>query len=243
MNLVVDIGNSSTKLGVFEGNGLIAEHRLKDLSDFSDLGLLETYSFSACIISSVGPQSQTIESELNQWNISLHYLDHTTQLPFVNRYSTPESLGKDRLAAVAGGVAMFPGNDLLIVDAGTAINYELFSSKEGYLGGNISPGLEMRFRALREFTARLPEVSRQEEYPLIGQTTHEAIAAGVAHGLVFEIEGYLTNIRNKYPQITVILTGGDAAFFDNKLKNAIFVVQNLTLVGLNYILNYNAKIS
>ena len=149
-------------------------------------------------------------------------------------------MGKDRLAAVAGAIGLYPNTNLLVIDAGTAITYELINSKHEFLGGNISPGMTIRYKALNEFTSKLPLLSASDETPLIGQSTKEAIQAGVQNGVLFEIQGLINELSSQYPSIKTIITGGDAEFFARKLKNPIFVHPNLVLIGLNRILEYNA---
>lgn len=242
MNLVIDIGNTRAKIAVFENESMIesrvAEGEVSGLltSICNEFGNIEQ-----CIVSSVKSDVEGLIGILNELGIQCTILTHTLDFPFNIQYHTPNTLGNDRLAAVAGAYSMHPGKDVLVIDAGTAITFDLLTKKEGYVGGTISPGLNMRFAALHNFTDKLPLESAKEYSNLIGQTTSEAIINGVQNGLIFEIESYLTKFSNNYPQITVLLTGGDAQFFDNKLKRAIFVVPNLTLLGLNLILNYNAQ--
>jgi type III pantothenate kinase len=193
-----------------------------------------------CIISAVKQELSELVKKLGDLHIPFIRLGSSLKFPFEIQYSSPETLGNDRLAAVAGAFSLYPNKDVLVIDAGTAITYELLLREGGYIGGNISPGLNMRYKALHTYTDQLPLLTQQDKEHLIGNNTNEAITGGVQNGLIFEIEGYLTKISNKYPQLTVLLTGGDAQFFDNKLKKTIFVVPNLTLIGLNFILNYNA---
>jgi len=242
MNLVIDVGNSRTKLALFERNTIIDSLVFESLLK-SDLDvLLNKYpSINQCIISSVQKTDQAMTDFLKQRAVKTKILDNNTLLPFKNTYKTPKTLGMDRIAAIAGAIALYPKKNLLIIDAGTAITFDVVDEKSQYQGGTISPGLEMRFKALNHFTAKLPLLNKTEKYKLIGKSTDEAIENGVQNGMIFEIEGYLTKISNLFPQLVVLLTGGDGPFFDNKLKKPIFAVSNLTLVGLNYILEYNAQ--
>lgn len=242
MNLVIDIGNTYVKLAVFKQDTIVESKIVSNHFAGTILELLRQFcSIKQCIISSVRSDSSDIINTLKNVGIPFLILNPSLHLPFSIQYHTPETLGNDRIAAVAGAFALYPDSDIFIIDAGTAITFELITKDEGYLGGTISPGLEMRYKALHTFTDRLPMQSKKEHYNFIGQSTTEALVSGVQNGLVFEIEGYLTKISKNYPQIIVLLTGGDAQFFDNKLKRTIFVIPNLTLIGLNFILNYNAQ--
>lgn len=168
-------------------------------------------------------------------------LDDQTSLPIENIYETPETLGKDRLAAAVGANELFPDQNLLIIDAGTAITYDLVSEKNQFVGGNISPGLQMRFKALNQFTGKLPLVKYDDDTELIGRNTMEAIRAGVQNGILFEMNGTIDLFNRNYKNLQIIMTGGDSNFFDRKLNYSIFVHFNITLIGLNRILEYNAK--
>lgn len=242
MNLVIDIGNTRCKLAVFRKGSMIdSKIVMSDTSD-SIQKLKEHYpGILQCIISSVKSDLGKIMVTLKKLDIPYIVLNPGLKFPFSIKYHTPQTLGNDRIAAVAGAHSLHPNDNILVIDAGTAITYDLITRKEGYLGGNISPGLEMRYKALHNFTDKLPLQTKDTNHGLIGKSTKEAITNGVQNGLIFEIDGYLTKIGEKYPQLTVLLTGGDAQFFDNKLKKTIFAVPNLTLLGLNLILEYNAQ--
>jgi type III pantothenate kinase len=168
-------------------------------------------------------------------------LSSYTSVPLVNQYKTPETLGLDRLATAIGAQELYPGKDLLVIDAGTAITFDVIERNGTFVGGNISPGLSSRFRALHEFTKKLPLIKASDDFPVIGQSTEEAIRAGVINGMVFEIDGTIDMIRKKMPHIQPVLTGGDAQFFERRLKNPIFVKFEITLIGLNRILEYNVE--
>ncbi|MCD8193274.1 MAG: type III pantothenate kinase, partial [Tannerellaceae bacterium] len=157
------------------------------------------------------------------------------------RYQTPHTLGKDRLAAAVGANYLQPGKDLLIIDAGTAITYEVVEAAGIYTGGNISPGMTTRFRALNHFTEKLPLVAEKEDIPPIGYNTETAIQAGVVNGIIYEMDGYINDLRVKYPGLLVFLTGGHSFYFERRLKNSIFADINLVMTGLNRILEYNVE--
>ena len=241
MNLCIDQGNSSTKVGVFDDNVLIDYFAIEELSEVEIEKLFERFSIDACIISSVTMKYDELLDILNKKNIFLVQLDHHTAVPIVNKYETPHTLGKDRLAAIVGAVYLEPETDLLIVDAGTAITYDLVVANGVYWGGNIAPGLSMRLRSLHEFTQKLPLVAPVVDSPLIGNSTNSALISGALHGIVFEIDGYINALKIKYPKLSVFLTGGSIFYFDTKLKSPIFAERNLVLIGLNRILQYNVQ--
>lgn len=172
-------------------------------------------------------------------------LTHEVPLPFQNNYLTPETLGKDRLAAVAGAQALFPGQNCMVIDCGTCIKYELLLSEGEYLGGNIAPGATMRLRAMHTFTARLPEAAMQMPALMVGDSTETALQNGALRGAVLEIEGFIRTFQARANPLVVLLTGGDAEFFEPFLMavSAIKTVPHLTLYGLNHILQYNANIN
>lgn len=193
------------------------------------------------ILSSVKPVDDEILHFLSG-NFDLFIeLDHQTELPIENLYETPETLGKDRLAAAVGANELFPNQNLLIIDAGTAITYDLVSEKNEFIGGNISPGLQMRFKALNHFTGKLPLVSYSDEFQDIGRNTIDAIRAGVQNGILYEIAQTIELFNKNYQNLQIVMTGGDSIFFDKKLNYSIFVHFNITLIGLNRILEHNAK--
>ena len=241
MNLCIDQGNSSTKVGIFNQAELIESfnYLVFDKKELEEL--LTKFSIQSCIISSVISNNEGLVSELKSNIHSLIVLTHKTSIPIENKYSTPETLGKDRLAALVGAAWLRPGSDLLVIDAGTAITYDFIDSNSVFSGGNISPGLTLRLRSLHEFTQKLPIVEPKTESPILGNSTESAILSGALYGIVFEIDGYIDALKNKYPQLSTFLTGGSTFYFDTKLKNAIFAERNLVLIGLNRILQYNVQ--
>ena len=197
------------------------------------------YSFSRAILATVIDLSEAVEQQLARLPVPLLRLDADTALPVENLYETPRTLGYDRIAAVVGAHERCPNRDILVIDAGTCITYELIDAAGRYHGGNISPGLQMRLKALHAFTGKLPLVSAKGRTLSIGKDTDTAIRAGVLQGIAYEISGYIERLTEKYPQLLVFLTGGDDFSFDTKLKNVIFADRFLVLKGLNRILNYN----
>ncbi|MBP1667875.1 MAG: pantothenate kinase [Bacteroidetes bacterium] len=241
MNLVIDIGNSTVKTGCFNKGEMISSAVEVDFTPQKAAELIRRFRVRKCIVSSVRDHDEPLMEILRNNVPFLIDLSHTTPLPFKNLYHTPEWLGKDRIAAAAGAYAAYPGAHALIIDMGTAITLDILTSKSEYIGGNISPGLVMRFRALHAFTSRLPMFEKDAFSADPGTDTRSAIISGVQKGILYEINGYVDHFSGTYPELKVILTGGDAEFFADKLKKPIFLIPNLVLSGLNYILDYNAK--
>jgi type III pantothenate kinase len=240
MNLIVDIGNTSTKLAVFEGINKLSQSRVSELSCEELEEELTRYKIDKVIISSVKKLPKII-SELFLTNISyVHILSEQSLLPFKIEYKTPETLGPDRIAAVAGAYNLFPGANILIIDAGTALTFE-FLFGGSYIGGTISPGLRMRFKALNKFTAKLPLVSPSASFTFPGQNTTDAITGGVITGMTYEINEYIRTFEKKHTDFKVILTGGDSKFLKDKLNHQVTYMPDIVIDGLNYILEYNAK--
>jgi len=240
MNLIVDIGNTSTKLAIFEGEIKLSHSRINELSCEELEKELRGYKIQKTIVSSVKKLPSFI-SDLLFANIPfVHILSDKTLLPFKIEYETPETLGSDRIAAVAGAFNLFPGEEILVIDAGTALTFDFLSSYS-YKGGNISPGLHMRFKALNKFTDRLPLVTPPDILSNPGRNTSDAIAAGVITGVTYEINEYIRTFENKHTDFKVILTGGDSEFLKDKIDYHIIYVPDIVIDGLNYILEYNAK--
>lgn len=238
MNVVVDYGNSSAKLGVFEGRRLVRQQIF--LSDEELKGFLENYSAEHFIISSVTKDAGIVSSWATRIENKL-ILNPGLPLPVKNHYATPKTLGVDRIAGVCGARDLFPESPCLVIDSGTCITYDFVDENGNFLGGGISPGLNMRFQAVHTFTARLPLIIPVESAPLIGNSTETCIQSGVINGMLAEINGIIHQYQEKYKGLKVILCGGDARFFENKLKGVIFAVPELVLSGLNSILIYNVR--
>jgi len=240
MNLIIDIGNSTTKVAVFDGSDKKTLFRTKEFSCEKLEKKLAPFKIEKAIISSVRNTPEYI-FDLLTVNIPFkHILTHKSELPFRVEYETPETLGPDRIAAVAGAYNLFPGENVLVIDAGTALTFE-FLTKRIYLGGNISPGLQMRFRALHKFTGKLPLVSATENYTFPGRNTSDAIAAGVITGVTYEINEYIRTFEKKHTEFKVILTGGDSGYLKDKIDYPVTYMPDIVIDGLNYILEYNAK--
>lgn len=236
--LCIDIGNTLIKAAVFHNNKLIDFHPVDAQNNDELSRLITRFNVDAAILSSVAAIPENLLELLRSLNTFI-VLDHTTPLPIENLYETKESLGKDRIAAVVGAHFLYPDNDLLVIDAGTAITYDIITAKGQYLGGNIAPGLQMRFKALSHFTSRLPLLEPRKDIPPFGKNTNEAIQTGVQQGILCEADGFINLYEVQFPGLKAVFTGGDANFFDKKLKSTIFVVSNLVMIGLNRILIHN----
>jgi type III pantothenate kinase len=241
MNLVIDIGNTFTKLAIFREGEIVHKTSTEDFT----AGYLENIRNSfpgidKAILSTVKKREPALLGHLKQSFSYFLELDHLTPLPIINNYETPVTLGNDRLAAVVGANTIFPDSNVLVIDIGSAITYDFIDAENKYQGGNISPGMKMRFRALHEYTSNLPLVEPSGKDPDIGKNTTDAIRKGVQNGIANEMDGFIDDMKSEYRDLKIIVTGGDCNFFDNSLKNSIFVDLNLILKGLNRILDHNA---
>ena len=238
MNLVLDFGNTLVKAGVFEEGDLVHFESHQDFNLNKLKKILKQFKIAGAISSSVVNTSASIEGFLKK---NYHYikLSPNTLLPIKNNYETPGTLGMDRLAGIAGANFIFPKKNALVINAGTCITYDLITTQAEYYGGNITPGLDMRLKALNTFTDRLPLVRKQFHEGLFGKSTSTAILTGVIQGSYFEMRGFITAYKKNYKQLKVILTGGDAPIFESIAKSEIFAVPNLVLYGLNKILTMN----
>jgi len=240
MNLTIDVGNTRAKFAVFNNGEIVDEVVNEEISRENIQSLKDKYpEIKGSILSLVKNINIEITDYLNTSFTYFVELDSDTKLPIENFYKTKETLGKDRIAAVIGANNIFPSTNVLVIDMGTAITFDFLNSQNQYLGGTISPGMEMRFKALNQFTDKLPLLTKSEDYSLIADSTQSAIISGVQNGIIHEINGYVESLKHKYNDLKIILTGGDAIFFDKKLKNTIFVNLNLNHIGLNKILDYN----
>jgi type III pantothenate kinase len=231
----LDFGNTDIKIAFFDQSGLLNVHRIKNQSDLFDS--LEA-DFPVAV-SSV--RNKELELSLKAYFTEITFLNANSKVPFINSYKTPETLGIDRLCNVAALSTKKKHGAKLAVDLGTCIKYDFLTSDNCYLGGSISPGLNMRFLALNQQTANLPLVHSSELPKLIGQTTIEAIQSGVQNGIISEINGIIFQYEKQFEDITVYFTGGDLQNFDFPQKSNIFVDENLTLIGISEIYKLNAN--
>lgn len=238
MILAIDIGNTRIKLALFKNEKLFQ----KVIWDSWSVAKIEEFAYNhlvkKIILSSVKTVPEDILNFLTQ-NFDFLQLTAETPLPIYNKYQTPKTLGKDRLAAVVGAYRFFPKQNCLVIDAGTCITYDLLTAEKNYLGGNIAPGIGLRMRAMHEFTAKLPLIERGEQDQIWGISTETALRNGGQYGAAYEMQGFIDACEAEFGRMQVILTGGDADFFGKALKTKIFVRPNLVLWGLLEILNYN----
>jgi type III pantothenate kinase len=241
VNLIIEQGNTKLKVAVSDC-GKIISFTCLDRDEISAVkDIIKQYHPTQGIISSVVDTDESLGVYLKEHMKYLLWLEGHTPVPIRLEYETKETLGRDRIAVAVGANCLQPGRNLLVIDAGTAITYEVIESSGVYKGGNISPGMTTRFRALHQFTERLPLLKEKEEVPLIGTSTESAILAGVVNGIVYEMDGHIDLLKAKYDDIFVFLTGGHSFYFERRLKNHIFADANLVLIGLNRILEYNAE--
>lgn len=243
MNLVIDLGNTRAKLALFEGKKLKEQFSFEPRISLNQLQKVfkSNPGIKKTIVSSVINHAKEISNFLSNHTQFLQF-DASTNIPFTNKYGTPETLGKDRLAAAIGAYSIYKGLPILIIDAGTCIKTDFVSAAGEYLGGSISPGINMRFKALNHYTDKLPVLNTDKNYhSLTGKNTNESILSGVQNGALYEVKGFIDGYLKQYPDLKIVLTGGDAAFFELELKNHIFVCPELVLIGLNEIVEFNAS--
>lgn len=241
-NLAIDIGNSRSKFGFFEGQTLLEQKVLNNEDLEKNNEFILASNVDAIIISSVNRKAENA-LRLDRLKTPVVHLNHELPLPFQMEYETPETLGKDRIAAVAGAMSLIPKGDLLVIDAGSCITYDFLTANHRYLGGAISPGLQMRLKAMHEFTDALPLIQWKESSmpQVVGKTTIASMLIGAVHGVIGEMNGFISSYKTQYSALKVVLSGGDANFFEKELKNGIFADPNLVLKGLNEILVYNRE--
>lgn len=242
-NLVIDIGNSRTKFAIFHERNLWETRQIVkfDLDQLNQI--LDNHKITHSIVSSVNDEILNLENLLK---IRTKYIRFSARVKagVKNKYKSPETLGLDRLAGVIGAKALFPDRNCLVIDAGTCITYDAVDVDGIYEGGSISPGLKMRLQAMHKFTGRLPEIELSDYSDWRGYDTSTAMLSGVLNGSTEEVKGMIEIYRLKYPELLVILCGGDAIFFDSRLKNSIFAhtlktEPDLILLGLNEVIDKN----
>ena len=234
MSLMIDIGNTKTKYAHFV-DGCIKEKGRCRTEDISKLVYDYSGKVKNIMLSSVTPIPESVLSKPMNRGCKLIVLSSEMEMPFKICYKTPKTLGTDRLALVAGAVFGFSNKPVLIIDVGTCITFDFVDSKTKYLGGSISPGLQMRLNALSNQTSSLPLVRLSEPQDLIGDSTKESILSGAVNGAIKELDGIIDAYKKRYPDTTVVITGGDISFFDKKLKNSIFADEDILLKGMYFI--------
>ncbi len=239
-NLCIDVGNSSAKLAVFKNGELVLREKWKRLEEEPLEEFIRKQGVGRVILSSVGKKDDPLCAYLKE-RFDFVRLEHDTALPIQNLYATPKTLGKDRIAAVVGAWHLYPNEASLVIDIGTCITYDYLTAEGNYIGGGISPGIRLRYKAMHHFTARLPLVKRRDLEGFVGDSTESCMRVGAQQGTLNEVEGFIRQFKEKYGAINIIITGGDTEYFVSHLKNKIFAVPNLVLVGLNKILDYNVN--
>lgn len=237
MNLTVDFGNTAVKIGVFEGRKLIHAESFIHFSKKHLNGLLKKYALEGAATASVVNNSTEIERSL-KFAIPTIRLTASTKLPFNIFYKTPKTLGADRIANLIGAQVFFRGKNLLVISAGTCITYDALAGTN-YFGGSITPGIDLRLKAMNTFTDRLPFVQKKDTVEFFGKTTETSMLTGAILGAFYEMKGFIHEYKTQYSSLKVILTGGDAPLFASRFENKIFAVPHLVLYGLNEILLRN----
>ncbi len=241
MNLIIDSGNTKCKLALFQGDNVVKKYSLKSLNAEAILDRAAEFpELSKVLLCNVTAPNPSL-NELLAAKYIFHELSPGSKLPFKNDYQTPETLGADRKANVTAAINLFPQQNCLVVDIGTCIKYDLLNAAGHYLGGSISPGISLRFKAMNDYTDRLP-LLKGEMLPahFVGNDTVSSMEVGVFYGILNEIRGMIWLYQRDYTDVKVILTGGDSHYFVPPLKSDIFAIPDLTLIGLNKILELNA---
>ena len=237
MNLIADIGNNSAKFFLFQDDRLVLHTRRNGSSYDVIKEWSEGYEIEKAIVSSVIDLSDEQKRTFEILNCPIVWFNSSVATPLGIDYNTPHTLGSDRLAAAVGAWNEKPGCNLLVIDAGSAITTDFVDRTGIYRGGNIAPGIRMRLRALHEYTGRLPLVEKEGEVLFLGKETETAIRSGVIRGICYEIEGYISEISQRFGEVYVFLTGGDEISLKNSIKSRIFADKFLVAKGLNRILN------
>ena len=239
ITLCFDFGNTRKKCAVFAGSTFEKEHVLADDSTQEIEALLTRYHPQKTILSSVIDHNPGIESLLAA-STHFHKLGHLSKVPITTPVGKPETIGADRLALVVAASAGFPGKNNLVIGLGSAVTYNYVNKYKEFIGGGISPGLEMRFKSLQTFTAKLPLVKADWNFPLAGYDTRTNILSGVILGMAKEIDGMIEAYEERYDNLNVVMSGGDAAYFSRHLKKRIFADPWLIYKGLYAISEFNS---
>jgi type III pantothenate kinase len=234
----VDIGNTRTKWALYDEDKLMLAEADTFLNTETVLKIFHLYPEATCILSSTVLPEDTLLQAFRKFK-SFMILGPDTRLPFNNRYATPSTLGLDRMALAAAAACSYPGEDVLVIDTGTCITLDFVDKQANYLGGSIHPGLNMRMKAMHNFTGKLPLVEVSVPEKLMGDSTASCMQVGGVMGAVLELNAMITLYQSRYPGCKVVLTGGDAPLFFSLLKNEIFAFPNFVLTGLLKIAQHN----
>jgi len=237
MDLVIDIGNTAVKIGVFHDKKAVETIALSPEDETGFLNWVHRFVIYRIICSTVAEIPPYVSKFLSGYP-GVVWMGNHLPLPLIIAYDSPSTLGHDRIANVCGAYSLRPGDSALVIDLGTCLKFDFVDQNGVYRGGSIAPGMRMRYRSLQSFTARLPMVEPQEEAPLIGSTTEGSILSGVQNGMMAEMEGLIARYSALENPLRVLVTGGDAGFFIKRFKSSIFAVPSLTLIGLHAILEH-----
>ena len=240
MNLVLDIGNTLLKVGLFKNNNLISYSEFNEHYYDNIKYILESNVILYSVVSNVS-KSESKLIELLSVRTQYICFDSSLKIPFNNRYKSKSTLGNDRLALVSSAVVKYPNENILIIDLGSCITYDFINCKNEYFGGAISPGLNMRYKSLNSFTENLPLLKPKLVNYIIGENTENSIHSGIINGIMCELNGVIDRYQNEFNEIKIILTGGDSKFLFKKIKNSIFANSNFLLLGLNFLIELNKK--
>jgi len=229
--LCFDFGNTRLKVAVFDNDNFTEEIVLPNDEIFTIERLINVYEPQKTILSSVINHNPAIENILAS-KTKFHKISHLTKANFTTAVGKPETIGADRLALSAAAAHFYPGKNNLVIGMGTCITYNFINQYDQFLGGSISPGMEMRFKAMQVFTAKLPLVQAEWNFPLIGYDTKTNMQSGVIAGIAYEMDGFINEYTQKYSNFNVVLTGGDTVYFARQLKNRIFADSNFLFKGL-----------
>jgi len=241
MDLVIDIGNTLCKTALFQEDGeLFSDAVFPELKMADIILLLEKHPVKYAILSSVAETYPEIETFLKKSTHYVHF-SHTTKLPVTIQYDSPLTLGLDRIANAVAATYFFSGKNVLSIQTGSCLVFDFIDNKANFQGGAIAPGLSMRFQALHHFTKRLPLIEKNDNPPLIGKNTQQSIQSGVINGIIHEINGTILQYQHLYPDLQILLSGGDSKYLQNSIKNAIFADSKFVLKGLHKILRFNVE--
>lgn len=239
INLAIDIGNSRTKVAFFEVNKLMHEQIIDNENQWH--ALIKNFKPQYAVMSAVGAGADAVSAILSALKVSLLQVNYQTPFPFTINYNTPQTLGMDRVAAIAAAQFLYPNKNCLVIDAGTCITYDFISANSSYQGGAIAPGMHMRLQAMHEFTHKLPLPNLNWPEDFEGKSTEQSLLSGVCIGVADEINGRIARYSERYGQLQVIICGGNSHLLAKHIKNNIFAAPSLVLMGLNQILLFNVK--
>ena len=242
MILTLDVGNTNVKVAVFKQFNLIDKFIFQKNNFQNNFQIIfEKYpNHSKVVMSSVSMLDKNDKVWLKKRK-EIFEINAESEFPFINKYITPKTLGTDRQVLASGAVLQYPNQNVLIIDAGTCVTYDFVTNQKEYLGGAISPGLRLRYKTLNDYTSKLPFLENEMPENFIGNSTNWSIHSGVVNGLCYEIEGFISEFSVNYKQLTIILTGGDAIFLANRLKNTIFADENFLLRSLQQLYTYSLQ--